>query len=489
MKIPSARTQIRTYYYRILYQWILRRGVFGPGIKIGAPLTIVGPGRVLWGRDCQTTPGPHRKKGVSIVTHTPEARVVIGEGTILRGTSIGCADEITIGPRCLLDDAHIIDADLHPKDPKARLEDISIGVSEPITIGFGTYVGPQAVIMKGATIGDHGTILAGTTLGKRTVGPRGTVRGCPATVLHSTMPHRESYGPVSRSSPSHGELVHSGVDISVIIPTCRRPKQLQEALHSVLALQNLSLEILVGDDSIERSAQSVVTSLNTRQITYVPMTPPTGGYPGRVRNHLARMAQGKYLYFLDDDDRVNPMILPHMLNTMHQKGAHIAIGDVCPFGEDGPSLVHEKNYFLKVSRTLGQRLSPEVIVAWLLFRDPLLVTSACVITREAFVDIGGFDETLSHFEDTEFFLRAIHDFGYLYIPSPIVERRCGEVSLSRSLTDKQIAGFYRRIRKKFQYIHGIREFTTLRLCAAFAFNSKLTEDPYTLLANLPNASK
>jgi GT2 family glycosyltransferase len=239
-----------------------------------------------------------------------------------------------------------------------------------------------------------------------------------------------------------------------------------------MAVENLSLEILVGDDSMERSAQPVVASLADRQITYVAMNPPTGGYPGRVRNHLARMARGKYLYFLDDDDRVNPIILPNILKSMTKKGAHIAVCDVSPFGENGPSLVHEKNYFLNASRTLSQQLSPEVMVAWLLFKDPLLVTSACVITRDAFTELGGFDETLSHFEDTELFLRAIRDFGYLYIPSPIVERRCGQVSLSRSLTNKQIAGFYRRIRKKYQHIHGTREFTTLRLCAAFASRPK-----------------
>ena len=488
MKIPSATIQIRTCYYRILYQWILGRSVFGPGIKIGAPLSIMGPGRVLWGPNCLTSPGPHRKKGVSIVTHTPEARVVIGEGTILRGTSIGCADEINIGPRCLLDDAHLIDADLHPKDPKARQEAPSIGLSEPITIGFGTYVGPQAVIMKGATIGDGGTIMAGSTLGKRTVGDGGYVRGCPATFLRPTMPHRTSHGPLTLYSSSHRELLHPSVDISVIIPTYRRPNELLEALHSVLAVRNLSFEILVGDDSMERSAQPVVASLADRQITYMPMNPPTGGFPGRVRNQLARMARGKYLYFLDDDDRVNPMILPDIVKTMAKKGAQIAVCDVSPFGDDGPSLVHEKNYFLSASRTLSQRLSPELMVAWLLFRDPLLVTSACVITRDAFVDLGGFDETLSHFEDTEFFLRAIRDFGYLYIPSPLVERRCGQVSLSRSLTNQQIAGFYRRIRKKYQYIHGIREFTTLRLCAALAAKKKV-EDPYTFMTNASNPSK
>jgi acetyltransferase-like isoleucine patch superfamily enzyme len=105
----------------------------------------------------------------------------------LRGTSIGCVEKIAIGPHSLLDGAHIIDADLHPKDPTARLENHSVGPSDPITIGFGSYIGPHTVLMKGASIGDHVRVMAGSCLGKKSVGNQSTVRGSPASI-HTPRP-------------------------------------------------------------------------------------------------------------------------------------------------------------------------------------------------------------------------------------------------------------------------------------------------------------
>ncbi|WP_423875429.1 glycosyltransferase family 2 protein [Bradyrhizobium sp.] len=59
-------------------------------------------------------------------------------------------------------------------------------------------------------------------------------------------------------------------EISVVIPTFRRPLLLKQAIESALA-QHVPVEVIVVDDSPERSADPVVPS-------------PSGGWPSRVRN-------------------------------------------------------------------------------------------------------------------------------------------------------------------------------------------------------------
>src|SRR5260221_10766659 len=93
-------------------------------------------------------------------------------------------------------------------------------------------------------------------------------------------------------------------DVSVIVPTFRRPVQLKEAIASALAQSEVSLEVIVVDDSPEGSARAAVEGLGDARVRYLKHEPPSGGVPGRVRNAGWPLAQGRFVQFLDDDDRV-----------------------------------------------------------------------------------------------------------------------------------------------------------------------------------------
>ena len=58
--------------------------------------------------------------------------------------------------------------------------------------------------------------------------------------------------------------------------------------------------------SPEGSAEPFIGALNDERIRYWKNPEPTGGFPAVIRNRLAEGARGKYLYFLDDDDRISP---------------------------------------------------------------------------------------------------------------------------------------------------------------------------------------
>ena len=94
------------------------------------------------------------------------------------------------------------------------------------------------------------------------------------------------------------------VEFSVVIPTYRRPQELLEAVHSVLGQLEVTVEVIIVDDSPEGSACAVVKRLNDPRVTYFRTPKPTGGVPSVVRNLGFPHANGIFVHFLDDDDIV-----------------------------------------------------------------------------------------------------------------------------------------------------------------------------------------
>src|SRR5262249_15653006 len=94
------------------------------------------------------------------------------------------------------------------------------------------------------------------------------------------------------------------VEFSTIIPTCRRPAELAEAITSVLAQSDVTLEIFVVDDSLDGSAKEVAAAFRDRRVVYMENPHPTGGVPGVVRNLAWPYPRGTFVHFLDDDDMV-----------------------------------------------------------------------------------------------------------------------------------------------------------------------------------------
>ena len=82
-------------------------------------------------------------------------------------------------------------------------------------------------------------------------------------------------------------------DFTTIIPTYRRPKELKEAIDSVLS-QDVSVEIIVVDDSPEGTAREVVEPYCRPNVVYRKMDSPTGGRPGHVRNRGWREGRGAH---------------------------------------------------------------------------------------------------------------------------------------------------------------------------------------------------
>ena len=227
------------------------------------------------------------------------------------------------------------------------------------------------------------------------------------------------------------------VDVSVIIPTFRRQRELIEAIDSVRRQTDVTLQIIVVDDCPDGSARHVVENMKDHRVNYVRNDSPSGGMPSRVRNLGWPVAQGTYVHFLDDDDMVcdgHYSVAKEIFLSKPDIG--MVFGRIEPFGDCPPDqLDHERRYFTKAARSaekcslFGSRWA---FCAHMLFNNALLVCSASIVRRECIANLFGFDETIKLMEDAEFHVRVMRQFGVYFLDEIVAYYRIGYPSLMHS---------------------------------------------------------
>lgn len=257
------------------------------------------------------------------------------------------------------------------------------------------------------------------------------------------------------------------IDVSVVIPTFHRQAQLLEAIGSVLAQAKVSVEVIVVDDSADGSARAAVSSVSDPRVRYITQKEPSGGLPALPRNEGARLAGGRYLYFLDDDDLLMPDTLAVMSDALQATPhAGMVFGTVEPFGPDERMLRHNQQYFSR-ARDIARRLrGAGALHASLVFRPSILVNSACMARRSAFEAVGGYDPDIPICEDADLWGRiAYSSGGYVFLDRPVVRYRTGAPSLMHNLAEKdqKLHVSYRRIQQKYRRAQGPVRFLARKL--------------------------
>ena len=96
----------------------------------------------------------------------PRAKLTIGDGCGFSGVSIYCALEISIGRHLTCGgNVCIWDTDFHPLDPEARRRNDHAAIQRrPVLIGDDVFLGANALVLKGARIGDRAIVAAGSVV-------------------------------------------------------------------------------------------------------------------------------------------------------------------------------------------------------------------------------------------------------------------------------------------------------------------------------------
>jgi acetyltransferase-like isoleucine patch superfamily enzyme len=169
----------------------------GMNIEVGAGARLRSAG-VTPQPSCSLVVGAESLVDGSIAFERPHATIAIGQRTFMNGRLIA-AERITVGDDVLMAwGVTVVDHDSHSLAFSRRADDVRMWARgekdwshvtiRPVSIGARAWIGFDAVILKGVTIGE-GAVVAARAVVTRNVDPWTVVAGNPARVIRQLGEH------------------------------------------------------------------------------------------------------------------------------------------------------------------------------------------------------------------------------------------------------------------------------------------------------------
>jgi glycosyltransferase involved in cell wall biosynthesis len=180
---------------------------------------------------------------------------------------------------------------------------------------------------------------------------------------------------------------------------------LKTALQSILNQTYPNFEIIVVNDG-GKDIRPLIDSFNKRNnIRYVRHE--SSKDRSAARNSGLKAARGKYIAYLDDDDRYYPDHLRVLVNYLETRDAQVAYADAYRAVEE----IENGSYVVKQRQLLySYDFNTEMI-----FVENLFPNLCIMHARSCIDDVGLFDETLGTHEDWDLWIRLSLKYGFHHI--------------------------------------------------------------------------
>ena len=145
---------------------------------------------------------------------------------------------------------------------------------------------------------------------------------------------------------------------SICIATYKRPELLKKLLESLYAQKisdEITIEIIVVDNDLDKTAGNVCNSFsNTKNIEIYYLTQPKKNI-SLTRNKAVHKASGEYLLFIDDDGYADHNWISELLKSLKKFNADAVFGTVIPYFEDGiPEWIKNSHFFKRIIQKTGE---------------------------------------------------------------------------------------------------------------------------------------
>lgn len=208
--------------------------------------------------------------------------------------------------------------------------------------------------------------------------------------------------------------------ISVIIPAYNAEKTIQETIESVLNQTHSNLEIIIINDGSQDSTLDIINSIQDARIKVFSY--PNSGLAAS-RNRGFHHSVGDYVSFIDADDLWTADKLEAQLKAL-QTNSKAAVA------YSWTDLIDESGQFL---RSGNHTTANGNVYAQLLLSCFVVSGSNPLIRRQAFIEVGGFDESLAASQDFDLYLRLAAQYDYVAVSSPQVLYRISPNSMSTNV--------------------------------------------------------
>jgi glycosyltransferase involved in cell wall biosynthesis len=208
--------------------------------------------------------------------------------------------------------------------------------------------------------------------------------------------------------------------ITVVVPAFNVASYISEALDSVFMQTYTSYEVIVVNDGSADTAE-LEQQLERFGGRIVYLQQKNRG-AAAARNAALQVARGKFVAFLDADDRWLPAFLEEQIRLLELNGADLVYSDALLFG-DSPLA---GKTFMKMSPSRGEVTSESLLNA-----KVTVLTSAVLARKRPILEVGLFDECIRRGHDFDLWLRLVkHGVRVAYHSKVLVHHRILESGLS-----------------------------------------------------------
>lgn len=201
---------------------------------------------------------------------------------------------------------------------------------------------------------------------------------------------------------------------SVLTLSYNRPDYLSEAIASVKhQIDDRWEHIVLDNGSTDERVHHLLRDLSERNERFMYLSgPPLGddNQIGRCWNRLLQASSGEFVTILDDDNRKHPEFLQRMLAPMLADPSVDAVS--CGW-----------NRMDAEGRVFGSCHLNRQTALPLLTRTNTIDSNALVYRRRVIDRIGGYDETLTSYEDWHFIIRLVRHCKVVHLPEALVDYR------------------------------------------------------------------
>ena len=193
--------------------------------------------------------------------------------------------------------------------------------------------------------------------------------------------------------------------VSVIVPTYHRPERLRVALKSLAQQSFQDYEVIVVNDAGD-SVETVVAEMNhSGRLTLINHDRNRG--LATSRNTGLRHAKGKYVCYLDDDDRYLPDHLETLVSFLEHSEYKVAYTDAWRVHErleHGCHIETERDLLYSYDFNPASLLVSNYIPVLCLMHE-----------RSCIEEVGVFDEALFAHEDWDLWIRMATKFPFMHV--------------------------------------------------------------------------
>jgi len=229
---------------------------------------------------------------------------------------------------------------------------------------------------------------------------------------------------------------------SVVIPTYNRQEHLQRALDSVFAQQFDDYEVIVVDDGSTDDTRCMLAELGEK----VRTIHQENSGPSVARNAGVRLASGKYVVFLDSDDRWYPWTLQVFARVAADYGYPGWLYGGYVSANDRTSVNLEEGRKIAATHFADYATAAQ--------EDGLMpLPSGVAMSRELFLEMAGFCNDLPVAEDIDLWFRVgpVTDFVRVDAP-PLYERDANSGNLSVDI-GRSYAGILEIVKRERHHVY------------------------------------